>query len=148
MSFFRKLRHGANRLFHKLDHGASTFFTKTVPHLGHVVGNGIQDAGNQVAGVGKKVGNFLEKNSGIISDAVAGVSMALGQPELAALALTGGNIGQNVGQKLNQGSSRLKSISNIANNSIKSNLTSNNMNNLVSSAKNQAQQNLQTLQGK
>lgn len=113
-SFFRKISHGAKSFFHKVDHGASHFFKKTVPHLAHKVGDGISNAGNQVAGVGKKVGNFLEKNSAILGDVGAGLAMVAGQPELAGLAMSAGQIGQDIGSQVNRGSNAVQQYSNIA----------------------------------
>ena len=109
-SFFRKISHGAKSFFHKVDHGASNFFKKTVPHLAHKIGDGINEAGGAVAGVGKKVGNFLEKNSAILGDIGAGLSMAVGQPELAALSMSAGQMGQDLGSQVNRGSKAIKTI--------------------------------------
>lgn len=113
-SFFRKISHGAKRFFHKVDDGASHFFKKTVPNLANKAGDGIVDAGNQVAGAGKKVGNFLEKNSAVLGDVAGGLAMVAGQPELAALAIGAGNAGQNLGRQVSRGSRAVQRVSNVA----------------------------------
>ena len=96
---FKKIASGANRVFKKIDSGANTFFKKTVPDIANKAGN----IGNQIAGGAKQVGNFLEKNSGILSTVAAGAAMALGQPELAAPILAAGATGQAVGSRIKQG---------------------------------------------
>jgi hypothetical protein len=117
-SFFKKISRGANHFFHKVDSGASHFFKKTLGDVAHKVGHGIVDAGGAVAGVGKKVGNFLEKNSAILGDVGAGLAMAVGQPELAGLAMSAGQMGQELGSQVNRGSKAIKNYSNVASNAV------------------------------
>lgn len=105
-NFFKKLSSGASNIFKKLDSGASNFFKKLPDQVNSIagqVGSGLNTAGDVVANTATKAGNFLEKNSGIISDVGAGVAMALGQPELAAPILAAGNSGAIIGQKLKRG---------------------------------------------
>ena len=97
MGFLKKLSHNTNNFFKKLDSGASNAFKK--------IGNGINQAGdfannavNDAAGVGKKVGNFLEKNSGNIANAAAGLAMASGVgAEFAPAIIAGGQAAQRFG---------------------------------------------------
>lgn len=114
-NFFKKLSNGSSNLFKKLDNGASNFFKKLpdqVNHISNQVGNGITSAGDQIAGVAKQVGNVLEKNSGLIADGVAGVAMAMGQPEISAGVLSLGGMGQQLGQRLKQGGTTLQGQTN------------------------------------
>lgn len=117
-NFFKKLSSGATNMFKKLDSGASNFFKKLPDQVNHVagqVGDGLNTAGNKIAGVATKAGNFLEKNSGILADAGAGVAMALGQPELAAPILAAGNSGAMLGQRLKRGGATAQtSLNNMA----------------------------------
>lgn len=117
-NFFKKLSSGASNMFKKLDSGASNFFKKLPDQVSHIsgqVGQGLTQAGDKIAGVATKAGNFLEKNSGLLADAGAGVAMALGQPELAAPILAAGNSGAALGAKLRSGGQRAQSgLNNLA----------------------------------
>lgn len=110
-SFFHKISHGAKNFFHKIDHGANNFFHKTVPGIAKKVGGGLEQAGGVINTGLRKVGNTLEKNSAILGDVGAGLAMALGQPELAAISLTAGNAGQQLG-------SNIKSVRGRVNNAV------------------------------
>lgn len=106
-NFFKKLSHGAGNFFKKVDSGASNFFKKLpdqVANVSNQVGNTLQDVGSGVANVATKAGNFLEKNSGIISDVGAGLTIASGVgSEFAPAILAAGNSGAMLGQRLRQG---------------------------------------------
>ncbi len=105
-NFFKKLSSGANNMFKKLDSGASNFFKKLPDQVNNIsgkVGDALQSTGDTIANTATKAGNFLEKNSGLLADAGAGVAMALGQPELAPVILAAGNSGAALGQKLKRG---------------------------------------------
>lgn len=105
-------------MFKKLDSGASNFFKKLPDQAANVagqIGGGLNSVGGAIAGTAKKAGNFLEKNSGILADAGAGVAMALGQPELVPGILAAGNSGAMLGQRLRQGGSQAQtSLNNLA----------------------------------
>ena len=97
-NFFQKLKSGAGNFFKKVDNGASNFFKK-LPDAANNIANKVI---NPAIDVAKKAGNFLEKNSGAIGGAAAGLAEALGQPELA-LAIGAGTLqAQNMGNKLNR----------------------------------------------
>lgn len=117
-NFFKKLSSGASNIFKKLDSGASNFFKKLPDEVSNVagkVGSGLNTAGDAIAGVANKAGNFLEKNSAILADAGAGVAMALGQPELAAPILAAGNSGAALGAKLRSGGQKAQAgLNNLA----------------------------------
>lgn len=118
VNFFKKLSSGANNMFKKLDSGASNFFKKLpdeASKIANQVGSGLNTAGDAIASTAKKTGNFLEKNSAILSDVGAGVAVALGQPELAPMILAGGNSGAMLGQRLKQGGSQAQAgLNNLA----------------------------------
>lgn len=118
VNFFKKLSSGANNMFKKLDSGASNFFKKLPDEASRVagqIGSGLNTTGDAIASTAKKAGNFLEKNSAILSDVGAGVAMALGQPELAPGILAAGNSGAMLGQKLRQGGSQAQAgLNNLA----------------------------------
>ena len=114
-NFFKKLSSGANNMFKKLDSGASNFFKKLpddVSHISNKVGDGLNTAGNAIAGTAKQAGNFLEKNSGVLAAAGAGLATALGQPELAPAILAAGNSGAMLGQRLKAGGATAQSTLN------------------------------------
>lgn len=108
MGIFKKIDSGANKFFKKIDKGANMFFKK--------VGKGINEAGDfadnavdKVAGAGKQVGNFLEKNSGNIALAgsalAAGVASATGVGAgVAPMILSGGLAAQQAGSRLKNAS--------------------------------------------
>lgn len=105
MGFLKKISNGASSFFKKVDSGANNAFKK--------VGNGINQAAsfatntvNDAAGVGKQVGNFLEKNSG----AIAGIAAAVA-PEFAPAILAGGAAAQQFG-------SNMKRVSNTTQNTL------------------------------
>lgn len=139
MGFFKKLTQGTNNVFKKVDSGASHFFKK--------VDNGFKQAGNFANGVvndaadaGKKVGNFLEKNSGVISDAAAGALYATGfGAPLATAVLAAGNTGQQLGTRLKSNSSRLQVAGNqlVNQSQAKASDFNNSLNSAVKSAINQ-----------
>lgn len=115
VNFFKKLSNSANNMFKKLDSGASNFFKKLpdeASKIANQVGGGLNTAGDAIANTAKKAGNFLEKNSAILSDVGAGVAVALGQGELAPGILAAGNSGAMLGQKLRQGGSQAQSTLN------------------------------------
>jgi hypothetical protein len=99
-SFFKKISRGATHFFHKVDHGASNFFKKTVPHLAHKVGGGLEQAGGVINTGLRKVGNTLEKNSALLGGLGAGIATALGQPEIALAIEGAGMAGQQLGQNI------------------------------------------------
>ena len=109
-SIFKKISQGASNVFKKVDSGATNFFKKTVPDIAGKASNALQNAGNQIAGAGKQVGNFLEKNAGAISDvAAAGLyATGFGAP-LATAVLAAGNTAQQVGGRIKQGSQQAQS---------------------------------------
>lgn len=109
MGFFQKLSHGTGNFFKKLDSGANNAFKK--------IGNGIQNAGNfidnnivnPIAGAGKQVGNFLEKNAGAIGNVASMVA-----PEFAPEIMSATNTAKQFGGQLKQGSQQLKQLSNLS----------------------------------
>jgi hypothetical protein len=104
-NIFKKISQGASNVFKKVDSGATNFFKKTVPDIAGKANNALQTAGDKIAGAGKQVGNFLEKNAGVISDVVAGGLYATGfGVPLATAVLAGGNTLQQVGSRVKQGS--------------------------------------------
>lgn len=119
VNFFKKLSNNTNNIFKKLDSGASNFFKKLPDEASRVagqIGGGLNTAGDAIASTAKKAGNILEKNSAILADVGAGLSVALGQPELAPGILALGNSGAMFGQKLKQGGSQVQSgLNNLAN---------------------------------
>lgn len=115
VNIFKKLSSGANNIFKKLDSGASNFFKKLPDQAANIagqIGGGLNSVGGAIAGTAKKAGNFLEKNSGILADAGAGVAMALGQPELVPEILAAGNSGAMLGQRLRQGGTQAQTAIN------------------------------------
>jgi hypothetical protein len=101
---FKKVQSGANRFFKKIDQGANKFFKKTIPDVAKKAGGALEDFGGDVARGATKVGNFLEKNAGVISDAVGGALMATGYgAPLAGAVMAAGNSAQQFGGKLKQG---------------------------------------------
>lgn len=110
VNIFKKISRGANNVFKKIDSGATTFFQKTVPDVANKAATGLTNVGDQIAGAGKKVGNFLEKNAGVISDvAAAGLyATGFGAP-LATAVLAAGNTAQQVGGKVKDVSKRAQS---------------------------------------
>ncbi len=101
---FKKIQSGANRFFKKIDSGANRFFKKTVPDIAKKAGGALEDFGGDVAKGATKVGNFLEKNAGVISDAVGAGLMATGfGAPLAGAVMTAGNSAQQLGSQLKQG---------------------------------------------
>lgn len=118
VNIFKKLSSGANNMFKKLDSGASNFFKKLPDQAANIagqVGGGLNTAGNAIAGTAKKAGNFLEKNSAILSDVGAGVAIATGMGEFAPAILAAGNSGAMLGQRLKQGGTQAQtSLNNLA----------------------------------
>jgi len=112
MGFLKKLETGANKFFKKVDKGANNAFKK--------IGRGINDAGDwaenavdKAAGVGKQVGNFLEKNAGNIAAAGAGVASATGVGAgLAPMILAGGVAAQQAGSRLRNASQNTQQLKN------------------------------------
>lgn len=117
-NFFKKLSNNSNNIFKKLNNGASNFFKKLPDEAQRIsgqVGDGLNTAGNAIANTATKAGNFLEKNSAILSDVGAGVAMATGMGEFAPAILAAGNSGAMIGQKLKQGGSQAQSgLNNLA----------------------------------
>ena len=108
--FFNKIKHGGASFFHKLDNGASNFFMKTVPDIAHKAGEGLTVAGDAVNTGLRKVGNTLEKNSALLGSIGAGLSMAIGQPELAVGFESAGLAGQQAGQSIKQARGRVNNV--------------------------------------
>jgi len=101
---FKKIQSGANRFFKKVDQGAQKFFNKTIPDVAKRAGGALEDFGGDVARGATKVGNFLEKNAGVISDGIGGALMATGYgAPLAGSVVSIGNSVQQFGGKLKQG---------------------------------------------
>lgn len=103
-NIFKKISSSANNIFKKAEHGATSLFKKTADTV-HSVSGSVQN-------IAKKVGNGLEKASGIVgtiskyaTPALQGIAVGLGQPELVQ------PIGQ-LGGKIKKG---LKDASNVAN---------------------------------
>jgi hypothetical protein len=95
VNLFKKIERGASHFFKKVDSGTATFFDKQLPNAVQQVGNNVQKIGGEVAGGVTNVGNFLEKNSGVISDAAAGALYATGAgAPLATAVLAAGNTAQ------------------------------------------------------
>ena len=112
------------------------------------VGNGINDAANvadntvdKAAGVGKQVGNFLEKNAGNIAMAGAGLASATGVgASFAPMILAGGASAQQLGSRLQNASQNTQRIKNqISSVRDRSTDFSNNLNNSVLGVINQGQ---------
>lgn len=118
VNFFKKLSNNTNNIFKKVGSGASNFFKKLPDEASHVagqIGDGLNTAGDAIASTAKKAGNILEKNSAILADVGAGLSVALGQPEMAPGILALGNSGAMLGQKLRQGGSQAQAgLNNLA----------------------------------
>ena len=101
---FKKIQSGANRFFNKIDSGANKFFKKTIPDVAKKAGGALEDFGGDVAKSATKVGNFLERHAGAISDGVAGALTASGfGAPLAGAVLAAGNSAQQFGGRLKQG---------------------------------------------
>ena len=140
MGFLKKIEKGANRFFKKLDLGANTAFKK--------IGKGMNEAGDfaenavdKVAGVGKQVGNFLEKNAGNI--AMAGAGLAAG---VAPAILAAGATAQQAGSRLKNASQNTQRIKNQIN-SVRDRGQdfTNNLNNTVQGAINQGNRTSQNM---
>lgn len=101
---FKKIQSGANRFFKKVDQGAQKFFNKTIPDVAKRAGGALEDFGGDVAKNATKIGNFLEKNAGVISDGVAAglAATGFGAP-LAGAVMAAGNSAQQFGGRLKQG---------------------------------------------
>ena len=114
MGFLKKLETGANKFFKKVDKGANNAFKK--------IGKGINDAGDwaenavdKVAGVGKQVGNYLEKNAGNIAAGAAGIAAGVASATgvgagLAPMILAGGAAAQQAGSRLKNASQNTQMI--------------------------------------
>jgi len=103
MGLFKKLSSGANSMFKKIDSGAGSMFKKIDSGINQAA-NFTSNVGNQVTGVAKQAGNFLEKNAGTISDVAAGVALASGVgAEFAPAILAAGNSAQLAGSRLKKG---------------------------------------------
>jgi hypothetical protein len=101
MAIFKKVQRDANRFFHKVDQGASKFFNKTIPGVAKQAGAKLEDFGGDIAKGATKVGNFLEKNAGIISDGVGGALMATGYgAPLGEAVMAAGNSAQQLGGQI------------------------------------------------
>ena len=111
-NFFKKVSSGASNMFHKVDKGASNFFTKTAPNIGNKISSNIQNIGDKAAGVGRQVGNFLEKNSAMIGQSAGDLAATTGNPELSQQFVQAGNVGKDFGQRLKQGSEAIRDASN------------------------------------
>ena len=112
MGFLKKIEKGANRFFKKVDSGANNVFKK--------IGKGINEAGDfaenavdKVAGVGKQVGNFLEKNAGNIALAGSALASASGVGAgYAPAILAGGASVQQMGSRMRYASQNTQRIKN------------------------------------
>ena len=108
-NFFKKVSSGASNMFHKVDKGASNFFTKTAPNIGNKISSNIQNIGDKAVGVGRQVGNFLEKNSAMIGQSAGDLAAAMtGNPELSQQFVQAGNVGKDFGLRLKQGSEAVR----------------------------------------
>lgn len=116
--FFHKLRNSSSNFFHKVDNGASNFFQKTVPDIAQKASGAITNAGNTINTGLRQVGNTLEKNSALLGDVGAGLSMAIGQPELAALSFSAGEAGQQLGSNIKNVRGRVNNAVNQSNQNI------------------------------
>lgn len=109
VNLFKKIERGASHFFKKVDSGTATFFDKQLPNAVQQVGNNVQKIGGEVAGGVTNVGNFLEKNSGVISDAAAGALYATGAgAPLATAVLAAGNTAQQLGGRLKNAGQQAK----------------------------------------
>lgn len=106
MGFFQKIGKGANRFFGKVESGTNTFFKKAGDGLNDAA-NWASGAVNDVAGVGKQVGNFLEKNAGTIGAVASAVA-----PEFAPEIMTATSAAQKFGRQIKSGSSNIANVSN------------------------------------
>lgn len=145
MGLFGKISKGVSNAFKKVDSGANTFFKKADDGLKRV-GGFASDAANQVGGVAKKAGNFLEKNSGIISDAAAGALYATGFGAPAATAvLAAGNSAQQFGGKLKRGGQSIQNSNMISQSQSRASDFVNTLNNSVSGVINQGNKTSQNM---
>lgn len=151
-NMFKKLSHGAGNFFKKLDSGATKFFNKLpsdVSHIANQTSDVLQNVGGKIADGAQKVGNFLEKNSGLISDGVAAGLYATGfGAPLATAVLAAGNTAQQVGTRMKRGGQQaqtgLNKLAQIT--TQKSNVLSNQISNLGLSGLKQAREGVQQAQ--
>ena len=142
--FFSKIKHGADNVFHKINKGGDTFFNKTVPGVTNKVGGVLDYVGNKSSEIGRKLGNTLEKNAGILSGIGSGLAVALGQPELVPLIAGAGLSAQQLGSNIKSGSAQIKNYTDNAKAVLgsKSNQFSNRGQSLLQNTSGRAQQGL------
>lgn len=131
MGLFKKLTQGASNFFKKAGGQVDNIFKKTgdaVVKGADFLGNNITKGANVVGGGLKQAGNFLEKNSQILSDVGAGLAMAVGQPELAPVILGAGAAGQSLGGRIKGAGQSVKQGGQLAN------VTLNNKTNSITNA--------------
>ena len=119
MGLFKKLTSGASNFFKKAGGSADNFFRKasnTVSDAADIAGREIVRDGKVVGGGLKQAGNFLEKNSGVISDVAAAGLYATGFGAPAATAvLAAGNSAQQFGGRLKGAGNSVQQFSQNAN---------------------------------
>lgn len=147
MGFLKKLSNGSNNMFKKIDTGAGRLFKKIDTGINQA-GNFASQAGNAVTGVAKQTGNFLEKNSGKIADAAAGLALASGVgAEFAPAIMAAGNSAQLAGSKLKRGAVNTNRLiqNNVSQSQARASDFNNSLNQAVKGALNQGQSTSQNM---
>jgi hypothetical protein len=121
MGLFKKLTQGASNFFKKAGGTADNLFRKasnTVADAANIVGREVVRDAKVVGGGLNQAGNFLEKNSAVLSAVGAGLATAVGQPELAPIILSAGASGQALGQRAKAAGSSVKQFGQTANSTL------------------------------
>jgi len=121
MGLFKKLTQGASNFFKKAGGTADNLFRKasnTVADAANIVGREVVRDAKVVGGGLNQAGNFLEKNSAVLSAVGAGLATAVGQPELAPIILSAGASGQALGQRAKQAGASVKQFGQTANSTL------------------------------